>query len=481
MPSPSLPNFHGFRLLFPVTLLLLAVIAAACGSDATTEAGEPDIVATSPVSPAPSTPSTSTAVPGETPVPTASPVVAGTASPTATSPTSDELASPSVADLTERALVHLRELAEVLPPRISGTEGELAAAEYIASELRSYGYDVQIQDFTATVQPRNGNHLQVTSPVSRHVRTNIFTGSGEGDVTGPLVYLGLGRESDLPEFSLEGMIVLVERGIIPFTEKAENVFGAGASGMVVFNNFSEIFDGTLGDDFHLTFDRPAVTISGINGEALIAELEDGAVNVNLRLVTDELPSRNVVASSPGPSLDSPVIILGGHYDAVPGTPGASDNGSGTATFLVLAEELAEADLPFELRIIGFGSEELGLFGSKAYVASLDSAEQERIIAMLNYDALGSGSLEIGGHFALAGRGLEVADEIGISAIQGIEPPGASSDHATFRDAGIPSMFFFGSDFSLIHTPFDTIEAMDPTMMGQAAAITLGGLLDGIGG
>jgi aminopeptidase YwaD len=477
MPSPSPLRFHGFQLLFPVTLLLLAVFVTACGSDAATEAAGPGVVATSTSSPAP----TPTPVPDDTPVPMASPVAAGTASPTAVLPGPDELASSSVSDLSERALVHLRELAEVLPPRVSGTEGELTAAEYIASELRSYGYDVQIQDFTATVRPRNGNHLQVMNPAALSLRTNIFTGSGEGDVTGPLVYLGLGRESDLPEFSLGGMIVLLERGIIPFSKKAGNVFGAGAAGIVVFNNTSGIFDGTLGDDFHLTFDRPAVTISGIDGEALVEELESGSVNVNLRLVTDELPSRNVVASWPGPTLDSPVVILGGHYDSVPGSPGASDNGSGVATLLVLAEELAVADLPFELRVIAFGSEELGLLGSKAYVNSLESTEQDQIKAMLNFDALGSGSLEIGGHFELTRHGLEVAEEIGISAIQGIEPPGASSDHATFRDAGIPSMFFFGSDFSLIHTPFDTIEAMNPEMMGQAAAITLSGLLDGLGG
>ena len=476
MPSPSLLNFHGFRLLLPMALLLLAIAAVACGSDAATGAAGPDITVTSTAS---SAPTASPTVPGETAVPTTSPVVAGTASPTATSPASDEVASPSVSGLTERALVHLRELAEVLPPRVSGTEGELAAAEYIANELRSYGYDVQIKDFTATVPPRDGDHLQVTSPAPRPMRTNIFTGSGEGEVLGPLVYVGLGRESDLPEYSLEGIVALVERGVIPFREKAENVFGAGAAGMVVFNNTSEIFDGTLGDEFHLIFDRPAVTISGINGEALVNELESGPVNVNLRLVTDELPSRNVVAIKNG-GRGGPVVVIGGHYDSVPGTPGASDNGSGIATILVLAEELAEANLPFELRFIGFGSEELGLLGSAAYVASLDREEQDRIIAMLNFDALGSGSLEIGGHFELTRRGLEVAEEIGISAIQGIEPPGASSDHATFRDAGIPSMFFFGSDFSLIHTPFDTIEAMDPEMMGQAAAITLGGLLDGLG-
>jgi len=140
----------------------------------------------------------------------------------------------------------------------------------------------------------------------------------------------------------------------------------------------------------------------------------------------------------------------------------------------------KADPLFELRVIGFGSEELGLLGSVAYVESLDDAERSRITAMFNYDALGGGSLEIGGHFELSRRGLEVAEEIGVAALPGTEPPGASSDHASFRDAGIRSMFFFGSDFSLIHTPLDTIGAMDPEMMGQAAAITLNGLLDGLG-
>ena len=277
--------------------------------------------------------------------------------------------------------------------------------------------------------------------------------------------------------SRAGFYALVERGVIPFRTKAENVFGAGAEGMVVFNDVPGIFDGTLGRGFDREFDRPAVTISGEDGEALVATLENEQVNVRLRLVSEERPSRNVVASRPG-SGDS-IVIIGGHYDAVPGTPGAGDNASGTATFLVIAEGLADAGLPFELRVIGFGSEELGLLGSAAYIASLDEEEKSRIVAMFNYDALGAGELEIGGHFRLADRALEVASEIGTPAVRGIEIPGASSDHASFRDAGIPSMFFFGSDFSLIHSPLDTVDAMAPEMMGQAAAITLNGLLDGL--
>jgi aminopeptidase YwaD len=459
--SPLLKYFPDRRFLAMTLLVLAVVVATACGAGSGAE-----VVAS-----------------GSTPIPTATVVVSPES--TATQNAGPEASStpdaqvPTVAELTERAIVHLKVLSKGLPPRISGTDGELAAAGYVADQLRSFGYDIQIQEFTARSRPRNGNLLQVISPIPRSVRTNIFDGSGEGDASGPLVSVGLARESDLPGFSMDGMVALVERGQIPFSEKARNVFGAGASGMVVFNSTSEMFDGTLGDDFELTFDRPAVTISGVNGEALLAELEDGPLNVNLRVVTDERPSRNVVATR-NASASGPVVIIGGHFDAVPDSPGANDNASGTATFLVLAEELAKADLPFELRVIGFGSEELGLLGSAAYVASLDEVERARITGMLNYDALGSGSLEIGGNFDLAGRGLDIADEIGVPTVLGFEPPGATSDHASFRDAGIPSIFFFGSDLSLIHTPLDTIEAMDREMMGMAAFITLNGLLDGLG-
>ena len=460
---PLLKNSPAYRLLV-IVLLVLAVVATACGADSGAE-----VVAAGS--------SVSTPVPTVTAVVSPEPTVSQIPDVQASSTPDGEI--PIVAELTERAMVHLRELSEGLPPRISGTDGELAAAGYVADQLRAFGYDIQFQEFTARSRPHNGNLLHVLSPIPRPVRANIFDGSGEGDASGPVVSVGLAREGDLPDFSLDGMVALVERGQIPFTEKARNVFQAGASGMVVFNNVSEIFDGTLGDNFELTFDRPAVTISGINGRALLAELEVGPVNVSLRVVTDERPSRNVVATRQT-TRSGPVVIIGGHVDAVPDSPGANDNASGTATFLVLAEELAKADLPFELRVIGFGSEELGLLGSAAYVASLDEVEQARITGMINYDALGSGSLEIGGNFELASRGLDIADEIGVPAVLGFEPSGAASDHVSFRDAGIPAIFFFGSDFSLIHTPLDTIAAMDPEMMGMAAFITLNGLLDGLG-
>ena len=110
------------------------------------------------------------------------------------------------------------------------------------------------------------------------------------------------------------------------------------------------------------------------------------------------------------------MVLGGHYDTVPDVPGANDNGSGIATLLVIAREVSEISYPFTLRIIAFGSEELGLEGSRFYVDSLSPEEQKGTVAMLNFDALGSGEvLGVLGTFDLTTPVLQAAEENDIDA------------------------------------------------------------------
>ena len=85
------------------------------------------------------------------------------------------------------------------------------------------------------------------------------------------------------------------------------------------------------------------------------------------------------------------MVLGGRFDSVPGLSGPNDNASGTAVLLAIAELLADGDLPYTLRIMPFGSEELGLLGSRFYVQELSSVELENTKLMLNFDVLSTGS------------------------------------------------------------------------------------------
>ena len=102
------------------------------------------------------------------------------------------------------------------------------------------------------------------------------------------------------------------------------------------------------------------------------------------------PSRNVVAELNNDIEDDETLVIGAHYDTTPNSPGANDNGSGVAAALVVAEELSDDELPFDLRFVLFGAEEIGLNGSFAYVGGLGARESEKILAMINLDVVGTG-------------------------------------------------------------------------------------------
>ena len=94
--------------------------------------------------------------------------------------------------------------------------------------------------------------------------------------------------------------------------------------------------------------------------------------------------------------------------------------------------------------------------------------------MLNLDALGTGRVVgILGDDKLVTRILEVGEEAGIESER--RPSlrrGTSSDHASFRSAGIPVAFLLADDFSRIHTPEDTVEFVRPELLGNSAALTV---------
>lgn len=100
---------------------------------------------------------------------------------------------------------------------------------------------------------------------------------------------------------------------------------------------------------------------------------------------------NVVADVPGTEGDG-VVVIGAHYDSVPGSPGADDNASGVAVMLELARSLKGFKSPYTLRFVAFVNEEAPWFGTSEmgsiqHVArALD--RNEKIVAMLSLETLG---------------------------------------------------------------------------------------------
>jgi Zn-dependent M28 family amino/carboxypeptidase len=102
-----------------------------------------------------------------------------------------------------------------------------------------------------------------------------------------------------------------------------------------------------------------------------------------------LPTANVLAEKRGTNNNNNVVMAGAHLDSVLAGPGINDNGSGTASILEVAEQLAHVKLQNTVRFAWWGAEESGLVGSTNYVNGLSQAQKDRIALYLNFDMVGS--------------------------------------------------------------------------------------------
>ncbi|GAA3120847.1 M28 family metallopeptidase [Streptomyces rectiviolaceus] len=159
---------------------------------------------------------------------------------------------------------------------------------------------------------------------------------------------------------------------------------------------------------------------------------------------------NLIADWPGGDADQ-VVMAGSHLDSVDSGPGINDNGSGSAAILETALTVArEQYKPTKhLRFAWWGAEELGLVGSSHYVDKLPADERSKIKDYLNFDMIGSPNP---GYFVYDDDptiektfkdfygGLDLATEPD-------EEGDGRSDHAPFKDAGIPvGGLFSGADY-----------------------------------
>lgn len=109
----------------------------------------------------------------------------------------------------------------------------------------------------------------------------------------------------------------------------------------------------------------------------------------------ELECFNIIGEIPGSKQPEKIVIVGGHYDSVRGTPGANDNGSGTAAMLALARHFKAAKPELTIRFVGFTNEEPPYFQNKGEMGSWVYAEQCR---QNGDDIIGVISLETMGYF-----------------------------------------------------------------------------------
>lgn len=357
--------------------------------------------------------------------------------------------------------------------RASGTPGYEASKEYVAKALRAAGYDVSIQEFTFPFsRDLAPAELSELSPTARDFETDSYDYSGSGDITGQIVPTNdvvipatpepsstSGCEaSDFPTAPAEPAIALIQRGTCTFEAKADNAAAAGYEAAIIFNEGNpgrtELSVGTLGAPKSI----PVVGLSYDDAVALIDESATGPVTARVFTSTESDLNRktyNVIADSPQGKKKGETIVVGAHLDSVADGPGINDNGSGSATILEIAEQMAAKKftnrLQRQVRFAFWGAEESGLLGSYHYVENLDADQLNGIYANLNFDMVGSPNYV---RFVYDGDGSDTPDAgpAGSAEIENVftsyfESQGLAtaptafdgrSDYGPFIEVGIPA-------------------------------------------
>ncbi len=217
---------------------------------------------------------------------------------------------------------------------------------------------------------------------------------------------------------------------------------------------------------------------------------DAEVSAKVNVTQNETESQNVVALLPGidPVLKDEYVVVGAHFDHLgmggPGSGsrelnelaihnGADDNASGVATIIELAEKFAgEKNNKRSLLFVGFGAEEMGLVGSKAFVNHAP-VETDKMVAMFNFDMVGrldtaSNALSIGGT-KTALESEDILNRFNTGFDLALSPEGIGpSDHASFYLQNIPVFFVSTGAHPDYHTPNDDAHLINYEGMKKVA-------------
>jgi len=198
------------------------------------------------------------------------------------------------------------------------------------------------------------------------------------------------------------------------------------------------------------------------------------------------PSQNIVAEPPGFDQTKPHLVVGGHLDTVPDTPGANDDASGPALILELARLARITPTRMPIVFVAFGAEERRrqspsrseyALGSRAYIDKMSKARARALKGMINIDMVGAGSRVeiIGPSGPMVASLYSTARRLGIPAVTFATISQGFSDHITFQSAGYPVGWLWAGDNPTLHTPrdkLDIIQLPELDRIGDVAWATL---------
>jgi Iap family predicted aminopeptidase len=381
--------------------------------------------------------------------------------------------------------------------RLSGSEGENAAIDYVVATLEAAGVPVEVHAFEVYASDPVSASVSVPDGPAFPAITSSFSASVRS-LRAPLVDLGPLANLPAVEVGTGERIVLEGEGIGGSASRSlPDVSGAivlvdgqprnlpvivldqlGAAGVIFANTEERVNDlivtSTWGTpsllNYHRLPDLPVAHIARSAGEQLRALLAAGPLEVALSAETDtgwkEL--RLAVARIPGPDPASPYVLFGGHIDGW--YHAATDEGASNAAMLDLALAFhAERErLRRGLVVAWWPGHSTARYGGSTWFADHFFEElRARAVAHVNVDGIG----QMGARLFAAATTASLAELARFTMQRGedadIQPtrPGRNSDQS-FNGVGLPLLQLYRNraeedgGYWWWHTPEDTFDKID---------------------
>ncbi|MCW3161122.1 M20/M25/M40 family metallo-hydrolase [Chryseobacterium oryctis] len=410
------------------------------------------------------------------------------------------------------------ELLDGIGPRLVGTPEMLAANEWSANKLRSWGIEANLQQFgTWKGWQRGITHVDMTYPrikslsatqlawspatkkaveaevvilpkVSSKAEFDKWLPSVKGKIVLMAQYQKIGRSNEqIKEFATPELYEKLkkekEQATKEFNDYVKNIgydnttlpeaLEKAGAGAIAISNWT----GIMGANRIFGAKTKSIPMIDIDVEdyGMLYRMSENGAKPKIKIETQskilpETKSFNTIGMIKGKEKPNEYVILSAHLDSWDGAQGATDNGTGVITMLETMRILKKY-YPNNKRtiVVGlWGSEEQGLNGSRGFVA-----DNPEIIkgtqAVFNQDNGTGRVINISGQgfvnsYDYIGKWLNaipktVKDHIKTD-FPGM-PSGGGSDHSSFVAAGVPGFSLSSLNWGYFgytwHTTKDTYD------------------------
>ena len=366
--------------------------------------------------------------------------------------------------------------------RMGGTAEEMKAAEILMDEIRAIGLEPVLEDFEVEDADLVKGELEVLEPFNKKYTVTAYKlseSTPEEGLVAPFYYAENLTAVDL-EYA-KGKIVLVN-GYLNL-DMFKKLLKAGAVGFITMSGTiieteenSDLFTRTLRGTLRKFGNMPGANIRVTDAFDIV---KNGATKVKLTAVNTPVTrtSHNITVTIKGTERPEEVVSFGGHYDSVEFSTGAHDNAAGSVINMEIARYFAENPPKRTVQIMWYGSEEMGLWGSKAWVRDHEE-ELKNHLCMINTDMAG---VVIGYDVARVIATKEATAHCDAFMKRkgynvGVTQDIYSSDSIPFADKGVPAVNFvrFGHHIggTQIHCRYDVKEHLSAEALAKTTQFVL---------